>query len=336
MNILYTCDDKFCAYTGISITSLFENNTELGEINVFIAGQDISDENNLKLSKTAEKYGRNITLLDADKVDKFLVENNAVSYHESKAPYYRLFLDELLPETIDRVLYIDSDTIIVGSLAKLETFVFEPDKVCAMKRDPVFAEHKTSIGLSGDDIYYHSGVMLFALDKWRKLKCSDMLIREIRAGRANYRLPDQDLLSRALNKNIQALDLKYNFLTHIPYYGINTYRAISDAVDGTYYSVEQMQDAIDNPVILHCVRGFVGTPWEKGNTNPFKAEWTKYKEMSLWSDIGEAPCRTGGLMAVQRVLFKILPKKLYISLHKYYSKKRHLRIVGNQETSAVR
>ena len=53
MNILYTCDDKFCAYTGISITSLFENNKDLDEINVFIAGQDISEKNKTGLEKTA-------------------------------------------------------------------------------------------------------------------------------------------------------------------------------------------------------------------------------------------------------------------------------------------
>ncbi|MCL2661753.1 MAG: glycosyltransferase family 8 protein [Oscillospiraceae bacterium] len=331
MNILYTCDDKFCAYTGISITSLFENNKDLSEINVFIAGQGISEENSLKLQKTAEKYGRKIIILDAEKIDKFLVENNAVSYHESKAPYYRLFIDELLPQSIERILYIDSDSVVTGSLSGLESFIFEPDKVCAMKRDPVFAEYKISIGLNENDVYYHSGVMLFDLNNWRRLKCSDLLIKEIKEGRARYRLPDQDLLSRALNKNIQTLDLKYNFLTHIPYFGIDTYRAVSDAHDETYYTVQQMQEAMDNPVILHCVRGFVGTPWEKGNTNPFKEEWTKYKEMSLWVGIKETPSRTDKHMAVQRLLIKILPKKLYIPFHKIYSKRKHAGFVNESK-----
>jgi len=325
MDILYSCDDKFCAYTGISITSLFENNKNPNEINVYIAGQNIGDENKTKLLKTAEKYGRNIILLDTGRVDKFLEESNAVDYHESKAPYYRIFLDELLPETVSRVLYIDSDTIITGSLPEPESLDCKPDEVCAMKRDPVFAEHKISIGLSEDDIYYHSGVMIFYLDNWKRLKCRDILLNEIAQGRANYRLPDQDLLSSALNKNIQTLDLKYNFLTHIPYLGIDVYRAISDARDQTYYTVRQMQEAMDAPVILHCIRGFTGTPWEKGNTNPFKAEWTKYKEMSLWNDIGETPNRTGGFLAVQRILFKILPKKLYIPLHIFYSKQKTIR-----------
>jgi lipopolysaccharide biosynthesis glycosyltransferase len=323
MNIFYCCDDKFCAYTGISITSLFENNKDLNEINVYIAGEGLSDENKAKLKKTAENYGRSIILLDAGKIDKFMAENDVINYNMSKAPYYRVFIDELLPESVSRVLYIDSDTVVVGSLSGLESFSFEPDKVCAMKRDPVFAEHKTSIGLNENDIYYHSGVILFDLENWRKHKCSDLLIKEIAEGRAKYRLPDQDLLSRAINKNIQALDLKYNFLSHIPYLGIDIYRAISDAHDETYYTTGQMKEAMDDPVILHCVRGVVGVPWEQGNTNPFKGEWTKYKEISLWNDIGVLPSRTGGFFAVPRLLLKILPKRLYIPLHIYYSKRKH-------------
>jgi len=330
MDILYTCDDKFCAYTGISITSLFENNKDLSEINVYIAGQDISEDNKNRLNKTAVKYGRNIMVLDTSRVDKFLDDNNIKNYNYSKAPYYRLFLDELLPLSVKKVLYIDSDTVITGDLSELESLTPGPDEVCAMKRDPVFPEHKTSIGMSAEDIYYHSGVMIFYLDNWRRLKCRDLLMKEIREGRSDTRLPDQDLLSRALNKNIQTLDLKYNFLAHIPYLGIDVYRAISDAQDRTYYTKQQMQDAMKNPVILHCVRGFVGTPWEEGNTNPFRAEWEKFKEMSFWNDIGETPSRPGGLMAVQRQLFKILPKKLYIALHIFYTKRNHSKFIKEQ------
>jgi len=333
MNILYACDDKFCAYTGISITSLFENNKNLDELNVFIAGQGISNDNKLKLQKTAEKYGRSITIIDAEEIDSLLAENNARIYNKSLAPFYRVFVDKIFPETVSRVLYIDSDSVIVGSLSELDAFTFEADKVCAMKKDPISVDYKKSIGLNEDDVYYHSGVMLFDLDNWRRLKCSDMLLKEIAEGRANYRLPDQDLLSRALNKNIQPLDMKYNFITHIPYFGIDVYRAISEANDRNYYTIQQMQEAVENPVILHTVRGLTGTPWEKGNTNPFRVEWTKYKEISLWSDIGETPGRTGGIVAVQRVLFKILPKQLFISLYKWFSKRKHSGYVKNKELS---
>jgi len=331
MDIFYSCDDNYGAYTGISITSLFENNKELSKINVYIADQGISDKNITRLEKTAENYGRSITMLDTGRVSKFLAEKDVKDYKGNKATYYRIFIDELLPVSLSKVLYIDSDTVITGCLFDLESFTFEPDKVCAMTRDPIPDDYKSSIGLDNDNVYFHAGVILFSLDNWRKLKCSDLLIKEIAEGRVNYRLPDQDLLSRALNKNIQTLDLKYNFLTHIPYLGIDIYRAISDANDYTFYTEQQMQEALDDPVILHCVRGFVGAPWEEGNTNPFKAEWTKYKEMSLWNDIGENPSRTGGLMGVQRVLIKTLPKKFYIPLHKFYTKQKHSKFVKEQK-----
>ena len=45
MNILYTTNDQFVGKVGAGICSVFENNKELDQIHVFIAGQGITKEN---------------------------------------------------------------------------------------------------------------------------------------------------------------------------------------------------------------------------------------------------------------------------------------------------
>ena len=45
LNILYGCDDNYAPYTGISMTSLFENNRDIEEITVYFAAMDCSREN---------------------------------------------------------------------------------------------------------------------------------------------------------------------------------------------------------------------------------------------------------------------------------------------------
>ena len=53
MNILYTTNDQFVGKVGAGICSVFENNKELDQIHVFIAGQGIAKENCEKFQRLA-------------------------------------------------------------------------------------------------------------------------------------------------------------------------------------------------------------------------------------------------------------------------------------------
>ncbi|MBR1842185.1 MAG: hypothetical protein IJ788_02800 [Oscillospiraceae bacterium] len=67
LNILYACDDNYAPYTGISMTSLFENNKAQDVITVYCAGMQVSENNISKMKALAEQYGRNIVFLDTEK-----------------------------------------------------------------------------------------------------------------------------------------------------------------------------------------------------------------------------------------------------------------------------
>jgi len=322
MNILYSCDDKYSVYAGVSMTSLFENNKDMNEINVYIAGQNISGENIGKLNETAKNYGRNLVILDIDteKINKLMYDGGAEELRGNMVAYFRLFVDELFGNSISRILYLDSDTIVVGSLSDIESFTFETDKACAMVKDPAYIGYNKMIGLDESDLYYNSGVLLIDLDNWRKLKCNDKIMQAIKEGNINYKFHDQDMLNVILNKNIQTLDFRYNILSNITYFGSEVYRAIKELDDHSFYSSNEIKDAIDNPVILHVMRDLTGAPWQKGNYNPYNDVWRKYKAISLWSDKDDEQNDLELSMYMQRALLKVLPKKLYIYIHKLYNK----------------
>ena len=56
MNILYTCDNNYVWIMGISMISLFENNKTIEDLNVYLLGDRISEENKEILQDIALRY----------------------------------------------------------------------------------------------------------------------------------------------------------------------------------------------------------------------------------------------------------------------------------------
>ena len=120
MNIVYHSSDAYASMLGVSITSLFENNKDAEEINVYIIERKITDRNKNKLFILAETYNRHIYFISMPDINK-QEQLGLVKIKESWVfdSYCRIFLDKLLPSNIERVLYLDSDVIIMENINEL-------------------------------------------------------------------------------------------------------------------------------------------------------------------------------------------------------------------------
>ena len=49
LNIIYSSDDNYCIYMGVSILSVLENNKNFNSINIYIVDNNINDVNKLGL-----------------------------------------------------------------------------------------------------------------------------------------------------------------------------------------------------------------------------------------------------------------------------------------------
>jgi len=140
--------------------SLMENNKDLDGINFFLLSDKLSAENIAKLKSCCEKYGRSLTILETDAILKRLRDEIGVAPHKGTyTTYFKLFSFEDLPITTDRILQLDGDTIINGSLAPLcEMDLY--GYVFAATCDCVMNEYKTHVGIPLTDMYYNCGVLL--------------------------------------------------------------------------------------------------------------------------------------------------------------------------------
>ena len=120
-----TTGRKNYKYAYVAIKSLFEKNRN-SEIYLYIVSEDL-EESDLKYEYAlAEQYGNHIIILRFDEEEagrhiKFGANDHwAVGAMSS----YWIF-HELLPDDVDRIIVIESDTVIVGDLSEIYTTDFE-------------------------------------------------------------------------------------------------------------------------------------------------------------------------------------------------------------------
>lgn len=120
MNIVYHASDSFAKVTGTSIVSIFENNKDIDEINVYVIEKNFTEDNKKKMEQLADKYNRRIIFIPMPDINKS--EHLHLKKIKEKwifDSYCRLFLDKLLPEEVEKVLYLDGDVLNTGSLKEL-------------------------------------------------------------------------------------------------------------------------------------------------------------------------------------------------------------------------
>ncbi len=278
MNILYTVNNGFVPQLATGICSVCENNKEEQVIHFYVLSLGITPDNKEKLNNLARRYNREISIIEIQDMSQYLdFEFDTLGWNP--VILARLFMGKILPQEVERILYMDGDTIVIGSLKELWNLDLG-DNVLGMSVEPTADRNrKNALGL--EDYYYHnSGVLLVDLVKWRQVKAEELLINFYREKEGKLFAADQDALNGALKGRIYPLLPKYNFCNIYYQY---PYRYLSKLIaPKKYFSKEEFEDCVKNPVIIH----FLGEerPWRKGNTHKYQDDYRKYLGMTDWND----------------------------------------------------
>lgn len=250
MNIATALNRKYVNYTGVMLYSLCVNNQH-EHIDVYLLHSELLEEDITTIKNVVTGYDVSIIPLFID--SGLLSKQLPTTAQWSIEAYYRLFLAEMLPETVDRIIYLDVDMIVHKSLKELYEVDFGQDDliVCA---DMCGVDYHQF--LNGNQIrmlqpmleqgyqYFNSGFLLMNI---KKLRGTYTFSYYMKVAKEDWNLkmhaPDQDLLNYVHGNNVGYVDFGvYNLFAKIAHiYGI------------TY------DDAFEQSVIIH----FAGDkPWE--------------------------------------------------------------------------
>ena len=285
IHIAYALNDKYAEMTCVSMCSVLENCND-SELIFYLFAEQLSREHTEKLSGL-NKGRENVSIkfhnirIDGDLF--VTAEYDAIGLPNlTKEAYARVLMPELLPD-LERLLYLDCDTIIEGNIARLWQIDLG-DALVGMAPDyslePKEAK-KQILGIGENDDYFNSGVILMDISGLRRFQLSRIISENVvglytqtMEAHLNW-YADQEVLNYALRGKVKKLPMRYN-----SYFWVSS--LLGERID-------ECIEAFLNPVIVH----FIGTPkpTELGKAPVNVPEWEryyKYKAISPFAVDGDA------------------------------------------------
>ena len=306
MNILLSTDNNYVMPTGVLMHSICHHNKNV--VYYILVDPCFSTESKRALEDIAVGYDCAIHFLCVDlaKLKYMPVGREDQPIHITKAAYFRLFVAELLPKDINRVLYLDGDIIVRKSLEKL----WDTD-LSGYSTGVVHDVNELNHCKSGrlpypmNKGYFNSGVLLINLNYWREHNLIQKFMTFAQENEDILTLHDQDVLNCVLYDSLKWLPLTYNFengfLLSSDYISFSP--AIQNEIDKTKY----------DPAIIHFASA--DKPWKITCYHPYVGVWRHYWRKSKWKHdklYGENPVSIKDkirMFALRHCLY--LPKYMY-------------------------
>lgn len=186
-----------------------------------------------------------------------------------KATWYRIFLPELLPD-VERVLFVDSDTLVLDSIAPLWQLDLDGFYLAAVTNvlEPHYAHRPAELGVE-EGTYFNAGVLLMNLALMRRDGCSHALFEHGVEHQPLWR--DQDALNVVLGGRRLPLHPRWNCM--------NIFRfAWADEVFGS----EAVAEARANPAIRHFEGPGDNKPWHLLCTRELRELYFEHRRGTPW------------------------------------------------------
>ena len=250
ISILAALDEHYLPQLHVLLTSLRLNNP--GEhIDLYLLQSAVSPEGLAGVERQCAAFGYGFFPV---LVDDTLFQGAPVSRQYPKEMYYRLLASRLLPDTLDRVLYLDPDILVLNPLRPLWETDLEGNLFAAAAHTgkTELANSVNRMRLNSGSDYYNSGVLLMDLAAARREIDPEEIFRYVAEHKKELLLPDQDLLNALYGRRILPLD---DALWNYDARNYNNYRLRSA---GTH----DLPWVMEHTAILH----FCGKakPWKPG------------------------------------------------------------------------
>lgn len=271
-NFLYTSDSNYFNYMYLSIYSLLKNNDYPLTIHIIESG--FTKEQNEKLEKLFNLYSNaTLKMYSIDKLKSIMDKYSIPKWKETDIANARLFSSKIID--VDKILYIDSDTIVTSSLKDVfNTNISSP--ISAVR------EMNVPSHLSGRlESYYNSGVLLIDYRICDEIDLLRRLFDTLNKASIQLIYPDQDLLNLTLSEQIGTLLPEYN-INPLTYDMVFNYPIISkkylEERFNTFYKMEELIKSYQNPRIYHLLQYIHTRPWIKNNVHVFNEIYDEYSK----------------------------------------------------------
>ncbi len=275
IHVACNIDTSYVKYCIVMLTSLFENNREV-KFHIHVIAGELSEEACQQLRNWVEKqYLHTLTIYEAgeDLLRGCMIYGNS---HISLATYYRIFLETILPQDLQKVIYLDCDLIVNGSIQDFwDTNISDYAVGCVEDMWSGKTENYTRLHYNASFSYFNAGVLLVNLVYWRQMKFQELAVEYISHHVNELIFNDQDVLNALFHDRKLFLPFRYNVQDGF----LRRKRRIRPEV----WNV--LDRELLHPVIIHYTGG--KKPWQYKSQHPYKNLYFHYLDLTPWK--GERP-----------------------------------------------
>ncbi|HFU4109076.1 TPA: glycosyltransferase [Streptococcus suis] len=219
MHIAFSATDSYADYLGTTIYSIIQHHPN-DELHFYVLTKWMSDHSRFKLNRLTSQ----LVTISFIEIDSRSFDHLPLKEGISLEAYFRILLPSQLAE-LDKVLYLDCDILVNGSLKELWESDLSHYYLAGVNELDMLhlnSEYREKIGFNVQDIYINSGVLLINLDRMRKDKIEEYLFSRAEEIKDSIEYQDQDIINIGLKGQILNLEDKYNMtayqrkVNHIP------------------------------------------------------------------------------------------------------------------------
>ena len=276
MNILITLNRSYLKVALVMLFSLWRNNAD-EKIDIYVLSKDLRENDFLPFLGSSMSFHVICPALNLSEA--------LTTRRYPQEMYYRLLAPHLLPGDLDRILYLDPDTLVINALRPLWETNLNGNLFAAASHTGVteIANNVNRLRLGTDSDYFNSGVLLMDLKLGREKILSEDVFSYFSEHSASLLLPDQDILNAMYGNQIWEVDdavWNYDARNYNSYLLRSSGKADLDWV-------------ISHTAILHfCGRA---KPWKPGYPYRFGILYKHYEHLTHSLEVSAIGKKSGNM-----------------------------------------
>lgn len=276
INIILATDKNYAQHAAVAMASVLCNTNVPQRMHFFVIDDNIDAENKEKMSLSVSKLGGRLSFVEADEE---ALSNVFVSGNLTRAAYFRLDIPNIVPSTIDKIIYIDCDLLVLQNVEELWETDLQGKPIAAAEDFGIIsskgksAEKIKNLAWEKEYSYFNSGVLLIDVKQWRDKQYAEKLLGLVST--RSFRHHDQDALNYLFMNNWAKLDLRWNVIP--PVYNM----PMRTVLDSTLR--KKAIEALKHPAVVHYAGGY--KPWEYERVAGFNEKYYEYLSQTEYCDV---------------------------------------------------
>lgn len=210
--IFFAADDKYTPFMMVTIKSITENASSKQQYQMHVLHTNISSENQAAIRRLETK-NCHISFVNVTESLQKIEKKITLRDYYTATTYYRLFIADMFPE-YDKVLYLDSDTVVREDIAKLYQYNLGKNYIGAVRdqlvvQTDIYGDYVEKVLGISRGAYFNAGVVLINCEQFRKLHMLRQFI-ELLNTYTFVVAQDQDYLNILCQDHVLWLDPRWN------------------------------------------------------------------------------------------------------------------------------